>query len=240
MSRQLNMEEIMGDRMVSAHQPHLACALLLDVSGSMEGEAIDKLNEGIRQFKQGLLADPIARERVDISLITFSSGVEVISDFVPVEKMPTPELKAGGLTEMARGIQKAIDLVKERTKLYAKMGTPAHKPWIFMITDGASMSAPQEMTEAAERIRQEESKGSHGHLAFWALGIDGYDPDELFTLTDRVVELKDQNFSTMFDWLSESFAAISKSRVDEKVELDLLPENAQKAQKDRAIGEDWA
>lgn len=43
MSRKLNREEIMGDRMVSAHQPHLACALLLDVS---EGEHLLLMKAG--------------------------------------------------------------------------------------------------------------------------------------------------------------------------------------------------
>ena len=95
------------------------------------------------------------------------------------------------------------------------------------------------MAAAAERIRLEEGKGSHGHLAFWALGIDDYDPSQLFTLTDRVVELKDQDFSTIFNWLSESMSTISQSHVGEYVELNDLPPNARKAQQDRAIDKDW-
>ncbi len=235
MSGQLKMDELFGDSIapVSPGEQHLACALLLDVSGSMHGTSINSLNEGIKRFKQQVMSDAIARQRVDVSLVTFGSDVDVISDFVPISEMPTPQLQAEGCTEMAEGIQTAIDLVKRRTRLYSNMGTPCHKPWIFMITDGVATSSPEEMSEAADRIHQEEAKGSHGHLSFWALGLNNYDRSQLFTLTRRVVELQDQDFSGIFDWLSESMSTISQSRVDEKVEFNPLPENA------RVVSPDW-
>lgn len=228
----------MDDIIESCGESHMACALLLDVSGSMRGPAIKSLNKGICRFKEELMSDPIARDTVDIAIITFSSNVEVISDFGPIKRMPTPELDALGYTEMAEGIQKAIDVVKERTSFYSSMGVRWHKPWIFMITDGKSSSYDSEMEEAAQRIKMEEEKGPYG-LAFWALGIDNYDPDQLFTLTHRVMELRNQDFSQIFDWLSKSMTAISHSQVGERIEYEPLPENARKTMKDRNIGEDW-
>ena len=53
----------------------LACALLLDVSGSMRGQAIKCLNETIHRFKEELLMDSVVRQTVDISIITFASTV---------------------------------------------------------------------------------------------------------------------------------------------------------------------
>lgn len=239
MSGQLSMEEAFGDSIVSFGEPHLACALLLDTSGSMFGSAIESLNEGIRRFKEQVLLDPVASRRVDVAIVTFSDEVKIVSDFVPVKNMPTPELQAYGRTEMAGGIQTAIDLVKQRTQMYAQMGTPCHKPWIFMITDGKATSVDQDMVQAAERILMEESKGNYGHLTFWALGIGSYDPEQMFSLTNRVMELRDQNFNGIFDWLSESMSTISQSHVGEGVVFEPLPENARKAQRDRAIDEEW-
>ena len=80
-----------------------------------------------------------------------------------------------------------------------------------MITDGVSMSTPEAMQEAAARIHEEESKGSNGRLKFWALGVDDYDKEELFKLTDRVIELQQHEFTGIFDWLVDSMSAISKS-----------------------------
>lgn len=241
MSEQLNMEQFFGDKINSFGEPHLACALLLDTSDSMGkgNRAIDSLNEGIKRFKASVVSDPTAQKRVDVALITFSSRVEVISDFVPVNQMPTPDLMTGGMTDMAQGIQTAIDLVKRRTAMYQTLGTPCHKPWIFMLTDGKSTSGDSEMRAAAERIHQEEEKGSHGRLSFWALGIDNYDQNELFKLTNRVLELRNEDFTGIFDWLSESMSCISQSRIGDKVEFNSLPENARKAEKDRTIESGW-
>lgn len=241
MSEQLSMDKFFGGKVDYMGEPHLACALLLDTSDSMRmgDRAIDSLNEGIKRFKTGVMSDSVARKRVDVALVAFNSEVEVVSGFVPVSDMPTPELRASGMTDMAQGIQTAIDLVKERTDKYQSLGTPCHKPWIVMITDGLSTSSSYEMTMVAERIRQEEEKGSHGRLSFWALGIGNYDSNEMFQLTNRVIELRDTDFSQFFDWLADSMSCISRSHVDDRVEFNPLPENARKAEKDRAIDEEW-
>ena len=67
--------------------------------------------------------------------------------------------------------------------MYQKMGTPCHKPWIFMITDGKSTSLQSEMTEAANRIQAEERKGANGHINFWSIGVGNYDAQELYALS---------------------------------------------------------
>lgn len=228
MREQLSMDEFLNERMTSMGEPHLACALVLDTSGSMSGSAIRNLNEGIKRFKNNVMEDPIAQKRIDVALVTFNSKVQVYSDFTPISKMPTPELTAAGRTDMASAVNIALDLVNERTKMYQSLGTPCHKPWIFLITDGASTSETEEMEKAAARVREAEMKGSHGRLSFWALGVNGYDADDLFKFTDRVIELADEDFNGIFDWLSESFTFISQTGVGEEAEVDILPKNAKK------------
>ena len=53
MAKQFNMDDFIK----SCGEPHLACALLLDVSGSMEGNAINSLNNSIKQFKDNVSRD---------------------------------------------------------------------------------------------------------------------------------------------------------------------------------------
>lgn len=91
-----------------------------------------------------------------------------------------------------------------------------------MITDGAPTD---DITAAAACIREEESKGTHGKLKFFALGVNGYDKETLFSLTKRVMELENTDFSGIFNWMSESMCAISVSRVGENVPLGNLPDN---------------
>lgn len=236
----MNQGTFEAPKVAAPGEPHLACVLLVDTSGSMEGDAIESLNESINQFKKQTAKDPMAQKRVDIAIIEFNDHANVVQDFVPISKMEPIKLEAGGLTNMAEGINLAIDKVKERNRFYASLGTPCFKPWIFMISDGApyigtskQAELDSEMEMVAERIRTEENKGSHGKLKFFALGISNYDKETLFKLTKRVMALTDTDFSGIFNWMSESMVAISVSRVDENVQLGNLPSNAQ------VVPSDW-
>lgn len=239
MAEQLNFDELFGDSVSVVGEPHLACVLLLDVSGSMAGEPISNLNKAIRRFKEQVCKDEIARKRVDVAVVTFATQVHVVTDFVPIEKLPDIKLVAEGTTMMAEGIDVAIDMVKKRNSFYQQIGIPFFKPWIFMITDGLPNSSRVAMQQAAQRIEKEENSGSNGKLKFWVLGISDYDSTEMFKLTKRVVELRNHDFTGIFDWLSDSMTAISQSTVGETVPLERLPENARKARDDRKIDEDW-
>lgn len=226
----INQSSFETPRVAAPGEPHLACVLLLDTSGSMSGDPINSLNRAINDFKQQTSMDDLAQKRVDIAIIQFDDHASVVQDFTPISQMEPVNLTAGGCTAMGEGINLAIDKVKERNRFYASLGTPCFKPWIFMITDGAPTD---DITSAIQRIQEEENKGSHGKLKFFALGVPGYDKETLFKLTKRVMALNDTDFSGIFNWMSESMVAISVSRVDENVQLGNLPSNAQ------VVPSDW-
>lgn len=209
-------------RVAAPNEPHLACVLLLDTSGSMAGEAIESLNRGVSTFIEQTSMDEMAKKRVDVAIISFDDEPRVEMEFTPISQMQPVHLTAGGCTAMGAAINMAIDKVKERNRFYMSLGTQVYKPWIFMITDGAPTD---DIMAAAQRIREEESKGKSGKLKFFALGIRGYDKETLFRLTNRVMELEGTDFSGIFNWLSESMCAISVSRVGDGVQLGKLPEN---------------
>ena len=228
-------EEIRQIPIESPHEPHMACVLLLDTSSSMSGDAIQSLNDSINRFKTETSMDQLAQKRVDIAIIEFNSTAQVVQDFMPISQMGNIYLKANGLTAMGAGINLAIDKVKERNRFYNMMGTPCFKPWIFMITDGAPTD---DIDGAIQRIYDEEHKGNHGKLKFFALGVTNYDKNTLFRITNRVMELRDTDFSQIFNWMSESMVAISVSSVGNEPPLESLPENARRADPDRDVT-DW-
>jgi len=53
-------------------EPRCPCILLLDISGSMQGERINALNEGLRTFKEELNRDSLAinESRLQLSHLT--------------------------------------------------------------------------------------------------------------------------------------------------------------------------
>jgi len=239
------MEQAAFDTPIAAPgEPHLACVLLLDTSASMAGEAIESLNQSINDFKAQTSMDAMAMKRVDVCIIEFNDIARVVQEFSPISHIRPVRLVADGSTAMGAGINLALDKVKERNRLYASLGTPCFKPWIFMITDGEPYGEDEVVFKnACKRLKDEEGKGKYGKLKFFALGVEGYNKDVLFKMLGhqkepRVMELRDLNFSTIFDWMAQSMVAISVSRVGDEAKLPQLPENARKADPKRDVS-DW-
>src|SRR5208283_1562075 len=57
--------------LVANPEPRCACLLLLDTSGSMQGRPVAELNEGLLAFKDELMADGMAAQRVEVGIISF-------------------------------------------------------------------------------------------------------------------------------------------------------------------------
>ena len=200
------------------NEPHLACVLLLDTSSAMTGDPIDSLNKAINDFKKKTAMDEFAQKRVDIAVIEFNDTARVVQDFTPFSQFQPINLTAGGLTAMGEGINLAIDKVKERNRLYNSMGTPCFKPWIFMITDGA---ATDDLSTARQRIINEDV--NKNKLKFWAIGVPGFNPTQLTSLTKRCIALNEAKFDTIFNWLSESMVTISVSNKNPQFSNPIIP-----------------
>lgn len=76
------------DLVENGKEPHIACILLVDTSGSMMGARMDKLNRGLHLFKQAVQNDPVARRRVDLSVVSFADRVKVESGFCGIDAGP--------------------------------------------------------------------------------------------------------------------------------------------------------
>lgn len=230
--------------LASNPEPRCPCVLLIDVSGSMsqvidnEGKdlgytmqndgqtfravsggvtRIQKVNEGLKAYRDDLLNDSLASQRVEVSVITFGGSVETVNPFVVAQEFSPPPLVASGDTPMGAAILKAIDAISERKRLYKKNGLHYYRPWIFFITDGAPTDAWQ---EAAEKIREGEKNKS---FAFFAVGVEGADFETLQKISVRKpLHLKGYSFREMFIWLSQSQRTVSCSKPGEEDQVNLV------------------
>ena len=208
---------------VNASEPHMACLLLLDTSGSMGGEPIRELNEGLNKFKLDVCEDKTTRDVLDIAIVEFNSGLNVVQEFVPIEYMEPVNLEARGGTNMSPAIQKAIDMVNERSRFYRRSGTEPYKPWIIMISDGAPQDDITEIVKVIQDMEENEK------LKFFSLGVEGYDSQTLHRLSGpKVMKLKGYDFSSFFDWVNKSMRSVSVSSPGEKPKGVPLPENVDK------------
>jgi uncharacterized protein YegL len=199
-------------------EPRCPCVLLLDTSGSMQGTAMNALNEGLISFKEELVKNSLAARRVEVAIVTFDSKVNVVQDFVTADQFSPPVLSAQGLTTMGAGIHKALDLIADRKSQYRASGIAYYRPWVFMISDGEPQGEFEDVVDQATlRLKADEA---NKRVAFFTVGVENANMTRLSQITVRTpLKLNGLDFVEMFVWLSTSMSAVSHSKVDEQVAL---------------------
>lgn len=209
---------------VSAGMRRLPVYLVLDCSGSMNGEPIEAVRQGMRQLVNDLKGDPQALETACLSVITFESGAQQVVPLTEVGAFAEPSLNAGGSTafgEALRLLAKCIDKEVRKT-------TPTQKgdwkPLVFIMTDG-------QPTDSWEGAADELKKRKIGNIIGCAAG-PGADDSVLKRLTESSVRLTDTSPGTLqafFKWVSASVSTTSASvsnKGDAAVNLPALPQDS--------------
>jgi len=212
-------------------EPRCAVILLLDTSGSMQGDRIAQLNEGLQELDRALKADRLASLRVELAVIAFGGSVQVLEAweeggrtvafdarqvFTTVDHFRPPTLEARGETPMGEAVHRAIALLRDRKEIYKQNGVDYFRPWIFLITDGRPTDL--EWESAAARIKEEQACKA---LFLYAVGVEGADLQTLarFSGECEPLNLKGLAFRELFQWLSKSLSAVAHSRPGVQVPL---------------------
>ena len=212
-------ETINGDKipMPEDGDPKCAVVVLLDNSGSMDGEPIAQLNAGLTTFWQALQDDPLAARRCEVAIITFGGSVRVTQDFVSASNVPQlAALAASGQTPMGAAIVRAVEMVSQRKEQYRASGVAQYRPWIFMLTDG---QPTDDVSAVIPRVHQGDAAKS---FLFFAVGCYGADMQMLKAIAPPSTPpayLQGADFQAMFKWLSDSLGRVSSSTVGQQVAL---------------------
>lgn len=194
-------------------EKHIACCLLVDTSYSMNPDAIEELNQGLREFGEALKSDSKAWGCADICVISFNSQVTEVVPFCPAASFQPPRLKAEGMTAMNEAIITGLDAIEMRKREYKDLGVAYWRPWIFLLTDGRPTDDREYEDAALSRLHDALDRKK---INFFPMGIgSGADISVLKKYTKdgngMVLSASKENFREAFIWLSSSMSIISKS-----------------------------
>lgn len=194
------------------------CVLVLDVSGSMSGDPIDQLNQGLKDFQKELQNDFVAAQRIEVAIVTFGSTVNTVVQPKLSADFEMPTLNTSGSTKMVDGVRAAINIVEERKNWYKSTGQTYYRPWIMLITDGEPDRDQDVVGLSSEINNKIDSKG----FSFYAVGVEGYNHSKLSQICHHStppLPLKGLAFKELFKWLSASISMVSKSIEGEQLQL---------------------
>lgn len=193
--------------------------LLLDCSGSMFGEPIEAVKNGVQVLISTLRQDPYALETAYLSIITFDSNAQQITPLTELAAFQQPNIQASGCTALGEALallsQKA-DQEVTKTTLEQKGDW---KPLVFIMTDG-------EPTDDLNKGIAEFKKRKWGMVVACAAGA-GANTDTLKKITECVVSLDTADSATIkafFKWVSASVSSGSMKVEETGVEAATLSE----------------
>jgi uncharacterized protein YegL len=198
-------------------EPRQMLVVLVDTSASMRRD-IAEVSAGLVALREALARDPVARNRVEIAVITFGGTVTVHGDFGEAAVFEPPALTAEGETPMAAALLGALALVDVKKRAYRASGLDYHRPLIFLLTDGEPTDLAR-WPDAVRRVREAERERK---VALFSVGTARADFARLAELSpDRTpLRLRDARWEAMFQWLSRSVQARSRSRLGDETPME--------------------
>ena len=193
--------------------------LLLDCSGSMYGEPIEAVKNGVQVLVSTLRQDPYALETAYLSIITFDSSAKQVTPLTELSAFQQPNIEANGCTALGE----ALSLLSTRVDQEVTKTTPEQKgdwkPLVFIMTDGVP-------TDDINKGLAEFKKRKFGMVVACAAG-QGADTNVLKQITECVVQLDTADSATIksfVKWVSASVSAGSMKVEETASDMNTMSE----------------
>ena len=193
--------------------------LLLDCSGSMYGEPIEAVKNGVQVWVSTLRQDPYALETAYLSIITFDSSAKQVTPLTELSAFQQPTIEANGCTALGE----ALSLLATKVDQEVTKTTPEQKgdwkPLVFIMTDGVP-------TDDINKGLAEFKKRKFGMVVACAAG-QGADTNILKQITECVVQLDTADSATIksfFKWVSASVSAGSMKVEETASDMNTMSE----------------
>ncbi|MCC2962641.1 VWA domain-containing protein [Massilia sp. IC2-278] len=179
--------------------------LLLDTSGSMNGEPIESVRNGMQTLLSALRQDPHAIESAWLSVITFSDTAKQVTPLTELGQFQMPAITASGTTSMGAALSLLAERVGQEVAKTTADQKGDWKPIVFMMTDG---DPTDDLAAGIAAIKAAKL----GTVIACAAGPNA-NVRELQRITESVVRLDTADSNTIrafFKWVSASIATTSQ------------------------------
>lgn len=193
--------------------------LLIDTSGSMYGEPIESVRNGLQSLLSSLRQDPYALETAFLSVIEFNTQANQLVPLTDLMSFQAPELTPSGVTALGEALTLLADRLNTEVKKTTMEDKGDWRPLVFIFSDGASTDDLQKGIEALKKVKT-------GIVVACAAGQDARE-DELRKITESVVKLDSTDPKTItafFQWVSASISVNSQKVETGESEVSELSE----------------
>lgn len=195
--------------------------LLLDTSGSMTGEPIEAVKNGVQMMVHSLRQNPQAIETAFVSIITFNSEAKQLIPLTDLASFQTVDLKAAGTTALGAALSLLADKLENEVTKTTLEQKGDWKPIVFIMTDGVPTDDWQAGFQKLKAVKK-------GLIVGCAAGNNA-DDKVLKEISDQVVRLSNTDADSIgkfFQWVSASIATTSTKVEETGIDLtkkDQLP-----------------
>jgi uncharacterized protein YegL len=193
--------------------------LVLDTSGSMSGEPIEAVKNGVQVMISSLRQNPQAIETAFISVITFDSAAQQIIPLTDLASFQMVDIKATGVTALGDALKLVANKIDTEVAKTTTEQKGDWKPLVFIMTDGIP-------TDDWQTGLTEFKKRKTAFTVACAAG-SGADTSILKQITDNVVSLDtadSQSIGKFFQWVTASIGVTSTKVEDGGKEVSGLNE----------------
>lgn len=179
--------------------------LVLDISGSMTGEPIEAVKNGVQVLVSTLRQDPYALETAFLSVITFDSSARQIVPLTELSMFQMPDIQATGTTSLGEALSLLANKVNTEVAKTTAEVKGDWKPLVFLMTDG-------EPTDNWQKGLNDFKNQKFGMVVACAAG-SGANTNILKQITEVVVQLDTADSATIkafFKWVSASVSTGSQ------------------------------
>lgn len=164
----------------------LPIVFCLDVSPSMgwqvgnNSPSIDLLNASVSNFVAELKDDPKARACAEIAFVTFSTDIEMDTEFTSISTLQTPKFKTveEGGTQMAQAVLRSIEKIETRRRQLRNSEIPYYAPFLVIVTDGNpdDNDAPDLQARALQLVKKhcDSHIGASEIIVPFVIGVGEY------------------------------------------------------------------